>query len=50
MERACGFDRSELYSDEGPPIGEIGLASRRLIAALQRWLLRWNRVIRAYAH
>jgi hypothetical protein len=23
MEHACGFDRSELYSDEGPPIGEV---------------------------
>jgi hypothetical protein len=23
MEQACGFDRSELYSDEGPPIGMV---------------------------
>ena len=23
MEHACGFDRSQLYSDEGPPIGEV---------------------------
>ncbi len=24
MEYACGFDRSQLYSDEGPPIGAVG--------------------------
>jgi hypothetical protein len=42
-EHACGFDRSVLYSDEGPPIGavraepwaEVGLKT-------VVWLLRWN--------
>ncbi len=27
VEQACGFDRSQLYSDEGPPIGEVAAAS-----------------------
>jgi hypothetical protein len=27
VERACGFDRSQLYSDEAPPIGSIGIES-----------------------
>jgi len=30
-----GFDRSQLYSDEGPPIGELRLASFRFIAAFR---------------
>jgi hypothetical protein len=25
MERACGFDRSELHRDEGPPIVDMGV-------------------------
>jgi hypothetical protein len=43
MEHVCGFDRSQLYSDEGPPIGEIGREPWPE-AALQVvvWLLRWN--------
>jgi hypothetical protein len=28
MEHACGFDRSQLYSDEGPPIGEVAAEAR----------------------
>jgi hypothetical protein len=43
MEQASGFDRSELYSDEGPPIGAVTeepwvVAAYELVA----WVLRWN--------
>jgi hypothetical protein len=31
MERACGFDRSQLYSDEGSSIGAVAAVSARLI-------------------
>jgi hypothetical protein len=43
MEHACGFDRSQLYSDEGPPIGEVA-ADSWVDAAyeVEGWVLRWN--------
>jgi hypothetical protein len=34
MEHACGFDRSQLYRDEGPPIGEVDAATPRFVTAL----------------
>ncbi|MGP8101703.1 MAG: hypothetical protein ACLQHL_13255 [Candidatus Cybelea sp.] len=42
MEQACGFDRSQLYSDEGPSIGAVGTEAWAE-EALATWLLRWNR-------
>jgi hypothetical protein len=42
MDFLYGCDRSDLYSDEGPPIGEVGSASPAFIKALRWWLLRWN--------
>jgi len=43
MEHPCGFDRSQLDSDEGPPIGVVatepwGEAAFEIAA----WVLRWN--------
>jgi hypothetical protein len=43
MEQACGFDRSQLFSDEGPPIGEVTTkpwAEEALETVV--WVLRWN--------
>jgi hypothetical protein len=37
MEHASGFDRSELYSDEGAPISECHASSR-----FAQLALRWN--------
>lgn len=43
MEHACGIDRSELYSDEGPPIGAVDAEPWPGVAfTLAAWLLRWN--------
>jgi hypothetical protein len=43
MEHACGFDRSQLQSDEGPPIGAMGAEPLTLVAfRLKTSLLRWN--------
>jgi hypothetical protein len=43
LERACGFDRSELYSDEGPPIGEVATEFWPGAAfEIAAWVLRWN--------
>ncbi|MFY9718893.1 MAG: hypothetical protein WAK16_04545 [Candidatus Cybelea sp.] len=43
MERACGFDRSDLYSDEGPPIGDISTDAWVLLARpILDWVLRSN--------
>ena len=43
MEHACGFDRSQLYSDEGPPIGKVAAASWVEAAyEIEAWVLRWN--------
>ncbi len=42
MEHGCGFDRSQLHSDEGPPIGQVGSPSPCFVADLATWLLRWN--------
>ena len=43
MERACGFDRGELYSDEGPPIGDVAVGLwAELAAETVLWLLSWN--------
>jgi hypothetical protein len=43
MEHACGFDRSQLHSDEAPPIGDVA-ADPWVEQALETviWLLRWN--------
>lgn len=43
MEHVCGFDRSQLYSDEGPPLADVG-AQRWAETALEiaGWVLRWN--------
>ena len=43
MEQACGIDRGQLFSDEGPPIGAVAEEpwSERA-TALVAWLLRWN--------
>jgi hypothetical protein len=43
MERACGFDRSDLYSDEGPPIGEVSSDAWTLLSKpIADWVLRWD--------
>jgi hypothetical protein len=42
-EHACGFDRSQLHSDEGPPIGAVSAepwAEEAFETVL--WILRWN--------
>jgi hypothetical protein len=31
-----------MFSDEGPPIGDLGFASMHSTGALRSWLLRWN--------
>jgi hypothetical protein len=42
-EHGCGFGRSQLYSDEAPPIGSIGIESWTGVAfPVIVWLLRWN--------
>jgi hypothetical protein len=42
-EHACGFDRSQLYSDEAAPIGEVAADPRVEIASeIAAWVLRWN--------
>jgi hypothetical protein len=42
MEHACGIDRSQLFSDEGP-IGSVAAEPRPEAAlAVAAWLLRWN--------
>ncbi len=36
-------DRSDVHSDEGPPLGRVFTAHWRLLRTeLQAWLLRWN--------
>jgi hypothetical protein len=43
MERACGFDRSQLYSDEGPPIGAVAIEPWvELDPEMVAWVIRWN--------
>jgi hypothetical protein len=43
MEHACGFDRSQLYSDEGPPIGEVATEPwGELASEIVAWVVRWN--------
>jgi hypothetical protein len=42
MEYFCGFDRSQLYSDEAPPIGGVGAelwveAASEVLASVLRW-------------
>lgn len=39
---ASGFDRNQLYSDEGPPIGDAEGFWPETVPALAAWLLRWN--------
>jgi hypothetical protein len=42
-EHACGFDRSQLYGDEGPPIGNVGTEPRAEVASeMAAWVLRWE--------
>jgi hypothetical protein len=42
-EHGCGFGRSQLYSDEAPPIGSIGIESWTGVAfPVIVLLLRWN--------
>jgi hypothetical protein len=42
-EHACGFDRSELYSDERPPVGKVGAEPWAEMAFnVEAWMLRWN--------
>lgn len=41
MEHACGFDRSQLYGDEGPPIGAVDSESWPEVASeIAAWMLR----------
>jgi len=43
MEHASGFDRSQLYSDEGPPIGDVDEEPWTEAASeVGVWVLRWN--------
>jgi hypothetical protein len=43
MKHDLRFDRSQLYSDEAPPIGSIGIESWTEVAfPVIVWLLRWN--------
>jgi hypothetical protein len=43
MEHACGFDRSQLYRDEEPPIGKVAAESWVEAAyEIEAWVLRWN--------
>ncbi len=42
MEHACGFDRSQLHSDEGAPIGEVATepwaeAASEIAVLMVRW-------------
>jgi hypothetical protein len=36
------FDRSQLYSDEGPPIGEVAAPWPEAALVVAAWLLRWD--------
>jgi len=43
MERQCGFDRSQLDSDEGPPIGAVGTEEWGEAAfEIAAWVLKLN--------
>jgi hypothetical protein len=43
MEHACDFDRSQLYSDEGPPIGEVTAVPWVDVASeISARVLRWG--------
>jgi hypothetical protein len=43
MESNCGFDRSQLHSDEAPPIGVVDAEGwTEVAAAVTTWVLRWN--------
>jgi hypothetical protein len=43
MEHACGIDRSQLFSDEAPPIGAVAAEPwAEVVRSLAAWLLRWN--------
>lgn len=42
-EHACGFDRSQVYCDEGPPIGEVATYPWAEAAfEIEAWVLRYN--------
>jgi hypothetical protein len=36
MESECGFDRSQLYSDEGPPMGKVAAEQWAAVAPRDR--------------
>ena len=43
MEYECGSDRSQLYSDEAPPIGDINMEPwAETCSEIAVWVLRWN--------
>ena len=43
MEYECGFDRSQLYSDEAPPIRALATEPWvEVTSELASWVLRWN--------
>jgi hypothetical protein len=43
MEHAGGFDRSEGYSDDGPPIGVVDAEPwAQAPSGIAAWVLRWN--------
>jgi hypothetical protein len=43
MEHACGFDRSQLYSDEGPPIGAVSTERwAEMTSEIAARLIRWD--------
>jgi hypothetical protein len=43
VEHACGIDRSQLFSDEAPPIGAVAAEHwPEQASVLAAWLLRWN--------
>lgn len=42
-EHASGFDRSQLYSDEGPPIGAVATEPWAEAASeIAAWVVRWS--------
>jgi hypothetical protein len=42
MDFLYGCDWSDLYSDEGPPIGDVAPMPLALHVKQRLWLLRWN--------
>jgi hypothetical protein len=43
MEHACGFDRSQLFSDEGPPIGNVATELwAEMAPEIEAWVIKFN--------